>query len=702
MKGFELVELTLRVAFRNLWLYRFKTVIIGVLLASGSFLAVLGLSLLTDIEGAMQRSVTESVSGHIQIYSNKAKDELTLFTDGQGGTDFGTIADFAPLATDVMKNPKVKAFVPMGGGMALLSRGNEMDDAIDALRAALKGQDKSILDERIDQIRLQIEQLRHEFELRRKLSANSEEMQAYETAMQEAERPGFLESLKDGDESKLQFLETKVAPLSGEKQPIYLAYTGTDIESYQKNFSKFVVREGTALQPGERGILISMKMREDFLKNFAARYLDQLNKRIHQARIPIAGDPENERIATQLPGQYAQVVRFLDRREAEELSSGLAALGLGVAGGERDLMPRLTEQLKAFLTVNDENFKARYDWFYEHIAPKIRLYEINPGETLAVRSYTKSGYIKTVPVKVVGVYSFEGLEDSDLAGMVNIMDLVSFRELYGMMSPESKRELEEMRAAMGIREIAAADAEEALFGEGSSEATTASAPTPTEAPRSGAMQTIQVERALSDEFDPVESQRGLITNAAVVLHDPGDVDEVVSELTQSLKDAGHEVRVVDWQKASGIVGQLVSIARMVLIFAIVVIFVVALVIINNSIIVGTLNRIREIGTMRAIGAQRSFVMSLFLAETAITGLLGALLGGLLAAGVLFLLHKQGIVAPNAIIAFFFSGPVLYPRMHGSLIVLGPMVMAIIATLASLYAARYAAQVKPAEAMQEKE
>ena len=128
----------------------------------------------------------------------------------------------------------------------------------------------------------------------------------------------------------------------------------------------------------------------------------------------------------------------------------------------------------------------------------------------------------------------------------------------------------------------------------------------------------------------------------------------------------------------------------------------AFVIVNNSIIVGTLNRTREIGTMRAIGAQRSLIVNLFLAETGITGFFGAVSGTALAVVVILLAGRLGIPAGNDIVTFIFSGPRLYPRVHWAVVTTAPILITIVATLASVYAARHAAKIQPADATQEKE
>lgn len=700
----QTVPLLLKLAFRNLWLFRLRTVIIGGLLGFGAFLAIVGLSLLRDVEFSMRESITGSIVGDVQVYSNTAKDELSVFGGGfMGRSDIGTLQDFGPVRDVAMTVPNVEAFVPMGIDMAFLGRGNELDDTLDALREALKSGDQMIVRDRIQQLRFQLQQLKLELVEQRKLAGDAAEIEAQAAAIATVEAAGYLDSLTTLDESKLQFLETKVAPISGEKQPIYLNYCGTDMALFQANFPKFRIVEGEVLPADHRGILISKKFREDLLKNLVARLFDKLHKRLTKGGATIAGDPENVRMAADLTRQYPQVMSHLDRDEAESLSRELTEFGIPGEGdaGANDgtgLVARLSSQLRTFLAIDDANFATRYDWFYAHIAPRLRLYEISPGETITLRSYTRTGYIKSVPLKVYGVYTFAGLEDSDLAGAMNLIDLVSFRELYGQMTESSKKELEAMRAQFGLKDVAAENAEEALFGEGAS---VEAAPSQ-ETTSGGTSAVLEVKPVISETFAPAELQSGLALNAAIRLKDPSALSQSIDDLAATFKDKGFDLRVIDWQKAAGMAGQFVVIVRLALIFSLAIIFIVALVIINNSIVVGTLNRTREIGTMRAIGAQKSFVVGLFLAETGITGLIGSILGAAAAATVLGVLSVKGIPAPNDVVTFLFSGPRLYPMLRWPMVLSAPVVVTLIATIASIYAARHAAQVRPAEAMQEKE
>ena len=63
------------------------------------------------------------------------------------------------------------------------------------------------------------------------------------------------------------------------------------------------------------------------------------------------------------------------------------------------------------------------------------------GDTLTIKAFTKSGYVQSVNLKVYGTFTFQGLEKSPLAGELNMMDLVSFRELYGFLTDDKQAEI---------------------------------------------------------------------------------------------------------------------------------------------------------------------------------------------------------------------------------------------------------------------
>ncbi len=237
-------------------------------------------------------------------------------------------------------------------------------------------------------------------------------------------------------------------------------------------------------------------------------------------------------------------------------------------------------------------------------------------------------------MKVYGFLQFRGIEKSGIAGMMSVMDLMSFRDLYGFVTQEKAEEIRRLKATMGAREVSRADAEAELFG-----GAAATAPSETRSrdidERSlvlGAAERAATAKDLSSRvYSQEELDRGVALNAALVLEDPSRLSRTLRDVKAASDAAGLGLKVVDWQQAAGLVGQFVTLLRGVLFFAVVIFFAIALVVINNAMVMATLQRVKEIGTMRAIGAQRRFVVVMLLVEIVTVGiafgLAGAALGG---------------------------------------------------------------------------
>jgi ABC-type lipoprotein release transport system permease subunit len=174
------------------------------------------------------------------------------------------------------------------------------------------------------------------------------------------------------------------------------------------------------------------------------------------------------------------------------------------------------------------------------------------------------------------------------------------------------------------------------------------------------------------------------------------------DIEQAGKRDGLPLRAISWQKASGLVGQFVTMMRAVLFTAVLIIFVVALVIINNALVMATLERVPEFGTLRAVGAQRRFVLAMLVLEALVVGILFGTLGAAVGAAVVALMGKVGIPAFNDIASFFFSGPRLFPTL-GTGNVLGALaIVFVVSALSSFYPGWLAMRVTPRQAMQTEE
>jgi ABC-type lipoprotein release transport system permease subunit len=687
-----------RLALRNIVTHWVSSTVVGSIIVFGTCLVVLGTSILDTIDQSMARSITSSLAGHIQIYAADAQDDLALFGSGMMGTpEIGTIPNFAQVRDKIEALDNVAAVIPMGMSMHTDVPSSDLDNAITRLRRAVGSGNQGQVEMLAEQIRGMAADIQDEQEKTRAISA-SEEADRIDERLEVLTRvrsDEFWADLQRDPETHLTYLDTRLAALSLEGEMLWMRNLGTDLTRFAERFDRFELVHGRMVPQGQRGMLLAERFYEQQVKNLAARMLDELHEGVTERGLTIAGDPELKDKARRLPGQYRRVTFELNPADAEAITEAL-----------RPLLPErgdgINEAIMALLTVDDDNLEKHYAAFYEHVAPRIRLYKVNVGDTLALRSYTKSGYIKALTVEVYGVYRFKSLEKSDLAGAQNLLDMVTFRELFGVMTEEKRAELAGIKEEVGARNVTRDEAEAALFGGADELAIAADEVGFEEEEVFGSNGALTAATAIDDTFDPTQIDRGLALNAAVILEDPAQLEETRRQILAVSEAENLNLQAVDWQKASGIVGQLIIVIRIVLYVAIFIIFLVALAIINNSMVMSTLERTGEIGTMRALGAQRSFVMGVFLLETlivgAVAGALGAVAGALAVTG----LGNVGIPAATDIMVFLFSGPRLFPEVGASNIGFALVVIFLVSLVSTFYPARIAARVQPVVAMQAKE
>jgi hypothetical protein len=527
----------------------------------------------------------------------------------------------------------------------------------------------------------------------REIKSQLEEFQAVARAREDA----FWEAFDRDRYGALEFLENRVAPVAMENAFTFIRYVGTDVDAFFEAFPLAEVIEGERIPSGQRGILVGKQFAEEWLKLRNARRLDQVKDMRDRRGKRIADDEELQRWVKDNQGGIREILLQLDPVEAELVAGKLRA-ALGAAPGDE-----LEALLLRLFQTTDQDFDEKYRIFYEVVAPRIRLYKINVGDVITVKAPSKSGYFSAVNVKVYGFLQFKGIEKSGIAGMMSVMDLMSFRDLYGFVTKEKAEEIRRLKETMAARDVSREDAEAALFGGEAAAAPPAEARSRAIDERAlvlGAGARAAGEEDLSARvYSQEELDRGVALNAALILDDPRALRRTAQDVAAAAKAGGLGLKVVDWQEAAGLVGQFVTLLRGVLFFALTIFFAIALVVINNAMVMATLQRVKEIGTMRAIGAQRRFVVTMLLVEIGSIGvafgLAGAVLGGLVIAAIRV---GGGIPAVTDLLYFVFSGPALFPRL-GTLSVVGSLAsVVLVAILSALYPAVLAMRVTPVEAM----
>ncbi len=699
-------RILVEIAMRNLVASRVRTTVVGGIVALGVVVVVLGSSLLDSIDAGMTRSIQGSLGGHIQLYNAASRDPLALYGGTMGESVLEPISDFARLKGAVLTVPGVRLVVPMGIDQAMVSMGNVFDVALERLRADVRrrmangppAEDPEYEAHKAHLRRMATllqQELRQAREIADETSGVYKDRKADFDALARAVEGGFWEHFDEDPLASLEFLENRVAPLSMDGGFTFIRYVGTDPEAFQKAFPGAQVVEGAPIPPGQRGVLLGKLYAEEWLKLRAARRLDKIREArdLHGRRI--AKDEELQRWVKENTGQTRDILLQLDPVRTRE-----AVRRLQAALGTKESDP--ARLVSALLDTDDRNFDARYRIFYAELAPLLQLYSVKVGDFITIKAPSRSGYVSSVNVPVYGFVEFRGLERSALAGMMSVLDIHTWRDLYGYLTPERAAEIARLKERAGATMVAREEAEAALFGGGDAPPAPSSAPQVIDENRllaagggKGAREDLFLRR-----YGQAETDAGVALNAAVILEDPRRIEETMPLLVEAAAKAGVRVKAVTWLEASGIVGQSMKLLRMVLYLAVLIIFAVALVIINNAMVMATLQRVKEIGTMRAIGAQRRFVLSLVLVEVVTTGLV---FGGLGAAAGIAIVRvigwTGGIAATNDTMYFLFSGPALIPRLGAASLATSVAIVFLVSILSALYPALLAMRVTPLEAMQ---
>ena len=710
------LPIVVRIAFRNLFASKLKTIIIGSIIGGGAVLIVVGTSFIGSATDGMSKSIIGSASGDLQVYAPKLPDgggdEFAIWGNGMSEPDLGAIDDFSKLKTTLEKVPNVKAVVPMGISGAMVTSGNTIDLALGDLREAenkKKAGDPSVqprIDAQKAHVQHIIDVLKGDQKNRAEISSESRgQTQEEIDAVNTASNPAWWADFESDPFGKLEFLENKIAPQAADADLIYLRYIGTDMSQFEKSFDRMEIVDGTAVPPGERGFLFAKNFYENTVKLKSAKRLDDIKEAIETKHQKIADTEDLQRLVRENTTQTREIALQLDEIKAKEM---IARMQKATGSNETQLEKLLAE----FFKTDDANFKQRYDAFYKDIAPLLELYRIRIGDTLTIKAFTKSGFTKSVNLKVYGTFQFKGLEKSALAGSLNLMDLRSFRDLYGFMTADTIAEAQAIKKEAGTKEVSRENAEADLFG---ADAPVAAA----EKPDAGAPRVIEAQTTpgvITNDKNPVKQalhdkevqgrmygsggdEQGAVLNAAIFLKDPAQARASTAEIEKTAKDAGMNLKVLSWQEASGNIGKLVLLFWAIFMFASLFIGFVAAIIVNNALLTATLERVREFGTLRAIGAQKPLILSTVVVEAMVMGIVFGGLGACLGAGIVGWVHSHGIPATADIMYFLFSGPRFTPVLSVPSLFIALIAMFVISAFASLIPAYLAMRVSPVRAMQ---
>ena len=165
---------------------------------------------------------------------------------------------------------------------------------------------------------------------------------------------------------------------------------------------------------------------------------------------------------------------------------------------------------------------------------------------------------------------------------------------------------------------------------------------------------------------------------------------------------GAKLDVTTWEDEASFLTQIIVALRAVSFALILVLAVVIIVGITNTMTIAVRERTKEIGTLRAIGMRRGRVLSLFLIEAVILGVLASGIGGLGGAAVAMLVDAAQIrIDVDAMRVVLLSDTLhLVPRVID--VVVAIVTLTVVCAFAAFFPSLRAARITPVTAMQSAE
>ena len=185
--------------------------------------------------------------------------------------------------------------------------------------------------------------------------------------------------------------------------------------------------------------------------------------------------------------------------------------------------------------------------------------------------------------------------------------------------------------------------------------------------------------------------------AAVIGVQVGNIYDVKSTASQLKQLLGSSYTTVDWQEANRPLFTALVLERRIGVVIIGLIIFIAALNITTTLILVVVERRRDIAILNTMGATTRSIMSIFVIEGAIVGLLGAAGGVLLGAIAVLVANRYQLISLPSDVYSISNVPL---SLNVRDLVLAALVAFVLSVLATVYPARAAARIRPAEMLRD--
>jgi len=187
---------------------------------------------------------------------------------------------------------------------------------------------------------------------------------------------------------------------------------------------------------------------------------------------------------------------------------------------------------------------------------------------------------------------------------------------------------------------------------------------------------------------------GIVTEVVLKKQRNYDINKMAGEIKNRFAGQGLEINT--WDEIELSIRRMVQNIGFLSIVVSTILFIIVFSTVMNTMLMVVLERTSEIGTLMAIGFKRKHILSLFLLEGGIKGLIGGMIGSSLGGLVVFVLSVVGV-------PFYRPGvegvtTIIRPEIDFEIFVLAFLFSVGAALLASIYPANRGSKMNPVEAL----
>jgi lipoprotein-releasing system permease protein len=185
--------------------------------------------------------------------------------------------------------------------------------------------------------------------------------------------------------------------------------------------------------------------------------------------------------------------------------------------------------------------------------------------------------------------------------------------------------------------------------------------------------------------------------ASVISVQVANIYDVKSTATSLRQLVGSSYTTVDWQEANRPLFTALALERRIGVVIIGLIIFIAALNITTTLILVVMERRRDIAILNTMGATTRSIMSIFVLEGAIVGALGAASGVLLGAIAVLVANRYQLISLPADVYSISNVPL---SLHFRDLALAALIAFLLSIIATIYPARAAARIRPAEMLRD--